>query len=873
MTAEVELPAVILWDPYLMHSKIISPPVLKCHQCGNLMNNSYWNDGSTSTKQPRMIHGVNDVVYLVSAVYTCDNRHKILAHDESILKLLPQTLIPFMLSHKTGFTKDLYDMCTSFCRKGINFYSMESLLLEKRWEQYVRKQDLLSIPVDQDDTDFLKSSMANSPSNNMLAKCFLTGFLWHENIYLQEMASIPIGESISFDHTFKIASNIGYIREDKRWITEYDSVFLVLNEKGQVLTWQLTKGTSFAEVTGLLKSLAVRSNQQLKAVYVDDCCKLTKKINDLLGSHVSVKLDLFHAVQRISKTIPKKHVHASQFLKELRMVFRSEGDCGDKRLFPTPSSQKLIENLDKFIAKWQQNDKTTTLFKPETASALERLRKHMQFGCLSDIPVGAGTNRNERLHQHLKSYFNRSKIGILLAYALLSVILHAHNTSIRLSGKLISRPISASPFRRTLQSDSIESMGIIPKQLRNKLDNDHWETDTSEVIIDYGLVIPLYQRSLHKLYIVNGLIELKITELAKNISNFNEFCLSDTCYSTTKNQLQSLIEYGLTISPANADGNCFFQSVAINICANPSAWSHLHVVGKIAPNVPALTAKLRQLFVDEILGEHRKMYEYFIQPIDDYVTESKRFLQDGFYNNDVGDLMPVAMATALLTNIIIFRQNEDHHVHPMYVVPMNGSPNGTVFLVYNPAGTGHYDAAIPCSYSLKSTNTADLDMLTKKNSCSCGVNPIKSKTSCSPNPTYATRCKCYNKGLPCSSMCKCKECANPHGLKPAQPPTKKRSRVHHSMQLEIPASKKFALDRGEVISEAVWSRFESIVLDELCTSPEIEQSDIPKLYNDVVHYSKCDFCTMPLQDSDLFRSKTVQQIQSKLKYNAEHAKI
>ena len=122
-----------------------------------------------------------------------------------------------------------------------------------------------------------------------------------------------------------------------------------------------------------------------------------------MGSHIPVKLD---PVQKISKTIPKKHVHASQFLKELRMVFRSDGDCGDKRLFPTPSSQKLIENLDKLIAKWQQNNKITALFQPKTASALERLRKHMQFECLYDIPVGAGTNRNERLHQHLKSYFN-----------------------------------------------------------------------------------------------------------------------------------------------------------------------------------------------------------------------------------------------------------------------------------------------------------------------------------------------------------------------------------------------------------------------------------------------------------------------------------
>jgi len=159
-----------------MHSKFINPHLPKCHLCGGLMSKSYWNDGSSSAKQPRMIHGLNDVVYLVSAVYTCDERHKILAHDEKILKLLPKTLIPFILCHKTGFTKELYDMCTLFCRRGINFYSMESLILEKRWEQFVKKQALLSTVDGHNDDDFLKSSMANSPSNSMLAKFFLTGF-------------------------------------------------------------------------------------------------------------------------------------------------------------------------------------------------------------------------------------------------------------------------------------------------------------------------------------------------------------------------------------------------------------------------------------------------------------------------------------------------------------------------------------------------------------------------------------------------------------------------------------------------------------------------------------------------------------------------
>ena len=61
------------------------------------------------------------------------------------------------------------------------------------------------------------------------------------------------------------------------------------------------------------------------------------------------------------------------------------------RLFPIPSIYKLLENLNNFISKWQ---KEAALFRPETASALHRLRQYIyiQLGCLSDMPVGAGAN-------------------------------------------------------------------------------------------------------------------------------------------------------------------------------------------------------------------------------------------------------------------------------------------------------------------------------------------------------------------------------------------------------------------------------------------------------------------------------------------------
>ena len=70
-------------------------------------------------------------------------------------------------------------------------------------------------------------------------------------------------------------------------------------------------------------------------------------------------------------------------------------------------------------------------------------------------------------------------------------------------------------------------MGIIPKQQANKFNIDYWETDASETIVDYGLVIPVYQQSLQKLHVAKEVMKLSIAELAENISKFQEFCISD----------------------------------------------------------------------------------------------------------------------------------------------------------------------------------------------------------------------------------------------------------------------------------------------------------------------------------------------------------
>ncbi len=314
------------------------------------------------------------------------------------------------------------------------------------------------------------------------------------------MTRIPLDESISFDHTFKVASNIGYLREDGKWICEYDGLFIVLNKDGKVLSWQLTKGTSFAHIQDLLQDIIQRHHQDhcIKTVYVDDCCKIRSKIKSVLGAHVIVKLDLFHAVQRITKTISKRHPLMQLCMRDLRCIFRSDGDSGEKRLDDTPPPDVILSKLDTFTTKWKDraDDKGVILFKSETFKAFTNIKRHISAGCLSGIPPGGGTNRNERLHKHINSFFNRSRIGILLAYALLTTIFHSHNNSKKFAGKVFVQPVMSTSL---MQLTNIKPIGITPKQRVMQQDlqkSDHWEMDQSDRIdnVEYmsSIVAPIY---------------------------------------------------------------------------------------------------------------------------------------------------------------------------------------------------------------------------------------------------------------------------------------------------------------------------------------------------------------------------------------------
>ena len=98
---------------------------------------------------------------------------------------------------------------------------------------------------------------------------------------------------------------------DLRWITQYGALFCVMNGKGQVVTWKLTKDLTFNNIVhvGHLNALHDHVHKQGKHVcefFIDNYCAWRNLLQSVYRTTLHVHLDVFHAVKRVSDKIPKK---------------------------------------------------------------------------------------------------------------------------------------------------------------------------------------------------------------------------------------------------------------------------------------------------------------------------------------------------------------------------------------------------------------------------------------------------------------------------------------------------------------------------------------------------------------------------------------
>lgn len=407
------LPNAIVWEPHQQLSQFLQPEFLcpTCNEHGKAISlKPYgWKDGRLRRHTPRKICGIFGRVLLISRVYCCSLGHEINGHDPTLLAMITSRgRIPFLLSHKTGVTRELLEMFVSMVRNGLSFSQIHDILLERLHMRHLELEsrfleDLNSYsarhPIVINSSFPVFTQQLECPSRNTISDFFLHYFNLNEDLFIKRMTSISADEEwLCCDHTFDITSSIGYERkEDRKWIRQYDSLFSVMNEKGQIVTWQLTQTQGFENIRRLLQQLFMRLSSQGKIVkefYIDNCCHWRKKLQEVFGANLAVKLDLFHAFQRISTKISKRHPFYSKCLQDLRLMFRDPSDLGETRSKATPDSNTLLNNAEMFLKKWKnvESNKGKPVLSEEAVNEVQKIQEHMRKGCLS------GKFRNHNLN-------------------------------------------------------------------------------------------------------------------------------------------------------------------------------------------------------------------------------------------------------------------------------------------------------------------------------------------------------------------------------------------------------------------------------------------------------------------------------------------
>ena len=238
------LPYTLIWCP-LTQFPIFFQGSTQCPKvnCTKAIHLHQWNTGHSDGHHPRLLHDLNYMVLLVPALYACDNGHQTLATDPYILQQFPEAEhIPF---NRSGVTREFARVILGLSIEGLSFSAAERFIKARR-EEFIASLKLKINGIYNPSVGELQavSSMYNRPPS--------------KNVFEHKCAYFRAIEYLSFDHTFKVTANLGYLRPDGKWVPLYNSLFIALNNAGQVIAWQLTQSTAIDETGDLLSSVVER---------------------------------------------------------------------------------------------------------------------------------------------------------------------------------------------------------------------------------------------------------------------------------------------------------------------------------------------------------------------------------------------------------------------------------------------------------------------------------------------------------------------------------------------------------------------------------------------------------------------------------------
>ena len=516
----------------------------------------------------------------------------------------------------------------------------------------------------------------------------------------------------------------------------------------------------------------------------------------------------------------------------------------------------------------------TNIFNPNVVKEIEKLKKHMERGCLSGIPVNFGTNRNENLHRSINHRLAGHRIGIELADALLSVFFHmwnmkrsgksntsmcssylsynstdtqignSHHLGLGISAeRMYSEQHLGTAFCHS--NDTMEVMGQIEK-LKNTLPPSEPPEKLQTQLTTIKSILNIMQLALSCVSLEDTIHSLsnthpKVSRVTPSLSSLiKEQVITVNGAADDENlhskRLANVLEsYQLDTIDIAKDGDCLFSSVATyikQICTSPitlpeSLLDHLQIIGISGNQITSgitLVPYLRELLVHEWLANQCEYQPFFDGVIHDFEAESIKYLQCGVFSSNLGDAMLLGLSNVLRIPIVVFTSVESwpyFTIHPR-TAPVDSRP---ILLAFLQAGPGHYSLAVQKEVHESSPLCTSKDNPTenvktcKTASCRCGRGRNASdaqRLNCSKSSNYSSRCPCLRSSRACTSNCTCLNCDNQFGKqcmnKPKEITVRRKRPRHEEQELGRTTSGKYMKSSGELPLLGKWTRTEHYVL-------------------------------------------------------------
>eukprot|EP00794_Sanderia_malayensis_P009941 gene9941-10961_t len=433
-------PDIIIWDLQKECPEIANGtcPETNCSEPLSLYPIAY-------TYMMRVLYDFEKPVLLVTSMLRCKNgrEHRFLGYDPRILKQLPEPdKVPFVLFHKVGITRELFNSIMSQVSNGVKFGHIQDALRKNYMKAHLDRKQAYDLAVQQyltDNPDKTQESKSfpsikiKGPRNTFIGQCFLLGFKEKEYFYKLSMSQILADEWIKLDSEFKLPTNVG-TNSKGVWRKEVDHLFCCQNEFGQVLTWQLTGQGSFEEVRDMLVSIRDRHDQigkQLKGCCTDSCCNWRDQLKSIFGAEFQVKYDIEIAVCKLAEKLQEDSPLFKPCLDNFRLAFQDPVDCNKIRILHTPPPNVIVGNLDLFKEKWKKikDDNGKHILSTSALRVISEMEPHIMNGCYSEIPPYPNGIERKDFQDMLRKKVNNCRLGIPVMVAIATIALHDHNTA------------------------------------------------------------------------------------------------------------------------------------------------------------------------------------------------------------------------------------------------------------------------------------------------------------------------------------------------------------------------------------------------------------------------------------------------------------